>query len=207
VKLLRCSSFCAARAALADRHTRNTRVRVAELVFELQRAMFASNVPKLIEGKLAKKSDWMGSWRSRDVAVQAPSRATPGVISWQGGGRVGAIILADGCSRIEGGILFVSCPERTVQFRTEAGAAVPIEAWHQAIVSASPAAAGSARSSMKSAASSARDAAASEAAAGVAAMSLSPANGAAPERPVRAVLRPAEGGTGVVQFKLNFGAR
>ena len=168
--------------------------------------MFASNVPRLIEGRLLKKSDWLHTWRVRDVAVQSSSRATPAVISWQGGGRVGAIILTEGCSRLEGDILHITSPERTVQFRAEAGGS--IQAWHSAIVSASP----SPRQSGKSAKSPARpEDAAAAATDGVAAMSLVPTSGAAPpvppQRPVRAVLRPAgDAGEGapVVQFRLNY---
>jgi hypothetical protein len=175
--------------------------------------MFASNLPREIEGRLLKKSQFLGQWRARDVAVQASSRATPAVISWQGGGRVGAIILTEGCARLEGDILHISSPERTVQFRAEAGAPVPITRWHAALVSASP---DSARQSGKTPAratlpaAAGGDAAVTAAEDGVAAMSRAPAQGVAPpvavERAVRAVLRPADGGPGapVVQFRLNF---
>ena len=81
-----------------------------------------------MQGTLLKKSDYLGSWRERQVAIENNA------LTWRGG-QPGKFELDARCSvRVEDGVLIVARGEEQYKFKGVAGASVVD--WHRAITGA-----------------------------------------------------------------------
>ena len=89
--------------------------------------------PALIEGALLKKSEWLGSFNQRHVALEPQEASTPAVLTWKGGKQPGSFPLTKCIVSLEGKDMIIRAEGgREACFRGARGG-LPLENWYQAI--------------------------------------------------------------------------